>query len=45
MGASSFALGFVAAPRAARLVASIFAAMTISDFLQIPYRAAEEKSG
>lgn len=35
--------GLVFAPRLTRFVASVFAALTISDFLQIAYKAAEEK--
>jgi hypothetical protein len=31
------------APRATRLSASVLSAMTISDFLQIAYKAAEER--
>lgn len=38
-----FSFGLVFAPRLTRFVASVFAALTISDFLQIAYRAAEEK--
>lgn len=41
--ASAFALGLVAAPRGTRLVASIFTATAISDFLQVAYKAAEER--
>jgi hypothetical protein len=41
--ASVFLLGFAAAPRETRFVASIFSAVTISDFLQIAYKAAEDK--
>ena len=35
--------GFAAAPRTTRFVCSIFAAVTISDFLQIAYKGSEEK--
>ena len=35
--------GLLFAPRTTRLVASTFSALTISDFLQIAYKAAEEK--
>ena len=35
--------GLLFAPRATRLVASTFTGLTISDFLQIAYKAAEEK--
>jgi hypothetical protein len=38
-----FSFGLVFAPRVTRFVASVFAALTISDFLQIAYKAAEEK--
>jgi hypothetical protein len=40
---SAFAIGLLFAPRLTRFVASILAALTISDFLQIAYKAAEEK--
>jgi hypothetical protein len=36
-------LGLLWAPRATRLVASTFTALTISDFLQIAYKAAEDR--
>ena len=36
-------LGLLFAPRMTRFVASIFGALTISDFLQIAYRAAEDR--
>jgi hypothetical protein len=35
--------GFAVVPRATRYVCSIFAAVTISDFLQIAYKGSEEK--
>lgn len=38
-----FSFGLLFAPRLTRFVASVFAALTISDFLQIAYKAAEEK--
>jgi hypothetical protein len=38
-----FHLGLVFAPRTTRLVASTFTALTISDFLQIAYKAAEDR--
>jgi len=38
-----FHVGLVYAPRATRLVASTFTALTISDFLQIAYKAAEDR--
>ncbi len=40
---SSFAVGLVAAPRYTRLLAGIFVADTISDVLQIAYKAAGEQ--
>jgi hypothetical protein len=40
---AAFSFGLVAAPRLTRFVASIFAALTVTDFLQIAYKAAEEK--
>jgi Protein of unknown function (DUF1360) len=40
---AAFAVGLLFAPRLTRLVAAIFSALTISDFLQIAYKAAEEK--
>jgi hypothetical protein len=36
-------IGLVFAPRLTRFVAAVFSAVTVSDFLQIAYRAAEEK--
>ena len=35
--------GFATVPRATRFICSIFAAVTISDFLQIVYKGSEEK--
>jgi len=40
---AAFSFGLLFAPRVTRFVAAIFAALTISDFLQIAYKAAEEK--
>jgi hypothetical protein len=40
---AGFSIGLLFAPRLTRFVASLFAALTISDFLQIAYKAAEEK--
>lgn len=40
---TGFSLGLLFAPRLTRFVAAAFAALTISDFLQIAYKAAEEK--
>lgn len=41
--ASGFSIGLLFAPRLTRFVAAVFSALTISDFLQIAYKAAEEK--
>jgi len=41
--AAAFAVGLLFAPRLTRFLATIFSALTISDFLQIAYKAAEEK--
>jgi hypothetical protein len=38
-----FHIGLLYAPRTTRLVASTFTALTISDFLQIGYKAAEDR--
>jgi hypothetical protein len=40
---AGFALGLLFAPRLTRFLAAVFSALTISDFLQIAYKAAEEK--
>jgi hypothetical protein len=40
---AAFSVGLLFAPRVTRFVASLFAALTIADFLQIAYKAAEEK--
>ena len=42
--AAGFAVGLVAAPRATRFVGGIYAAETISDFLQLAYKAAEDRA-
>lgn len=42
--AAGFAVGMVAAPRFTRMVACIYTAETISDFLQLGYLAAEERA-
>ena len=42
--AGSFSAGLVAAPRVTRLIASMLAAQTLSDFLQVAYSAAEERA-
>jgi hypothetical protein len=40
---AAFSIGLLFAPRLTRFLASVFAALTISDFLQIAYKAAEDK--
>jgi hypothetical protein len=40
---AAFSVGLLFAPRVTRFVASLFAALTIADFLQIAYKAAEDK--
>ena len=40
---ASFSVGLLFAPRLTRFVAAVFTALTGSDFLQIAYKAAEEK--
>lgn len=40
---STLSIGLLFAPRLTRFVAAVFSALTISDFLQIAYKAAEEK--
>jgi hypothetical protein len=40
---AGFNLGLVAAPRTTRFAASILTGLTISDFLQIAYKAAEDR--
>ena len=40
---SAFSIGFLFAPRPTRFIASVLSALTIADFLQIAYKAAEEK--
>jgi hypothetical protein len=42
--AAGFTVGLATAPRTTRLVAGIYTAETISDFLQSAHRAAEERS-
>jgi Protein of unknown function (DUF1360) len=42
--AAGFGVGMVAAPRFTRLVAFVYTAETVSDFLQLGYRAAEERA-
>src|SRR5690348_1814553 len=40
---TGFSVGLLFAPRVTRFVASLFAALTVSDFFQIAYKAAEDK--
>lgn len=40
---AAFSIGILFAPRLTRFVAAAFSALTISDFLQVAYKAAEEK--
>jgi hypothetical protein len=40
---AALSLGLLFAPRLTRFVVSVFSALTISDFLQVAYKAAEEK--
>jgi uncharacterized protein DUF1360 len=40
---AAFSLGLLFAPRLTRFLAAVFSALTVSDFLQIAYKAAEEK--
>jgi hypothetical protein len=40
---AAFSIGLLFAPRLTRFLAAVFSALTISDFLQIAYKAAEEK--
>ena len=42
--AAGFAVGMVAAPRFTRMVAYLYTAETVSDFLQLGYLAAEERA-
>jgi hypothetical protein len=42
--AAGFAVGLVAAPRTTRVVAGVYAAQTLSDFLQLAYKAAEDRA-
>jgi hypothetical protein len=41
--AAALSLGLVVAPRLTRFVAAVFTALTISDFLQLAYKAAEKR--
>ncbi len=40
---AGFSVGLLFAPRLTRFVAAAFSALTISDFLQVAYKAAEDK--
>lgn len=40
---AAFSIGLLFSPRLTRFLASLFAALTVSDFLQVAYKAAEEK--
>ena len=40
--AGAFAVGYVGAPRLTRLIAFVYTAETIADFMQLGYRAAED---
>ncbi len=40
--ATALTIGLIGAPRLTRLVGTVFVAHTVSDFLQVAYRAAEE---
>jgi hypothetical protein len=40
---AAFSIGLLFAPRLTRFLAAVFAALTVSDFFQIAYKAAEEK--
>jgi len=40
--AAAFACGYAAAPRTTRYIAAIYVTETISDFMQIAYRAAKD---
>jgi hypothetical protein len=41
--AAGFVTGLVAAPRATRFIVSLMAAVGLADFLQVGYKAAEER--
>ncbi|HYY73676.1 MAG TPA: DUF1360 domain-containing protein [Solirubrobacterales bacterium] len=41
--AGALAAGFAAAPRESRFVATIFSGMTVADFMQIAYKAAQDR--
>jgi hypothetical protein len=40
---TAFSIGLLFAPRLTRFIAAVFSALTLSDFLQIAYKAAEER--
>jgi len=41
--ATGFTVGLIGAPRLTRLLGTVFVAHTVSDFLQVAYRAAEDE--
>jgi hypothetical protein len=41
---AAFSVGLLFVPRLTRFAASAFSTLTISDFLQVAYRAAEDKA-
>ncbi|HEV7162588.1 MAG TPA: DUF1360 domain-containing protein [Solirubrobacteraceae bacterium] len=41
---AAMSVGLVAAPRQTRFIAAIYAELTLADFLQLAYRAAEERA-
>jgi len=42
--AAGFAVSFAAAPRTARFIGGMYAAQTLSDFLQLAYKTAEDRA-
>jgi hypothetical protein len=42
--AGGFAVGFATAPRTTRFIAGMYTAETVSDFLQLAYKAAEDRA-
>jgi hypothetical protein len=42
--AAAFGVGYIVAPSETRLIASVYTAETISDFLQLVYKAVEEQA-
>jgi hypothetical protein len=41
---AGFIVGLVSAPRTTRLVAALYSAKTVADFLQLAYKAAETRA-